>query len=757
MKEGFQMVIKSNADDTNSQLSSEGNGDNILPVDNHMLRQRLTNHRQSLLRIHSDISDRRSTRHVVPDELYPRDGTTFGGDAPPPRHGTQRSFRDWLLTLIPMCRWLHAYDWRNLLLTDILAGVTVSVMIIPQSMSYAKIAGLPVQYGLYSSFVPIYAYAMFGSSRQLAVGPVALVSLLLNTGLTRLLEKEGITPETHENYITIYTTLAMQTSFLVGLCYIVMGLLRIGFMTIFLSHAVVSGFTSGAAIIIALSQAKYILGYSIPSDKKLQLLLQNIFANIDQFNYKTFLLGTGCILTLVGLKHLATGVPRLKWTRAMGPLLVTLIGIILQVTVNLEAHGIPIVGHIPQGLPEFTAEIIFPLGFVEQLSLVVFNIVIIGFMESIAIAKQLANKHSYQVDSSLELVGLGMANLMSGLFSGFPVVGSFSRSAVNNDAGAMSGISGIVTATLVGFVLLLLTPVFESLPLAVLASIVISGVLSLVDLKEAMFLWRVHRMDFGVWTVAFLGTLFLGVEWGLGLSVIISLLIVIFESAYPHTSVLGRLPGTHQYHNVEQYPTAEQYNGIVMVRIDAPIYFANIQNVRETIERYYQRAQAELDSRGQKVRYIVIDMTPVSHMDTGALHTLSDMYMTYLNTLQIQLCLASPNPTVMNRLVVSGLADEIGRDHIFVSIQDAVEYCLVQLDELELQNPQPVVVVENGRDRAGLSTSESLPPRDVEKCVHAPPPLLGEEVPMGGGLHVFANAKGTYSKLSTTPQSIQES
>jgi sulfate transporter 4 len=192
-------------------------------------------------------------------------------------------------------------------------------------------------------------------------------------------------------------------------------------------------------------------------------LLKNIFANIEKFNWKTFLLGTGSILVLVGLKEFAARVPRFKWVRAIGPLFVTVVGIILQVAFDLEAHGIPIVGDIPKGLPSVTVDILFPLEYAKDMFVVVFTIVMIGFMESIAIAKKLANKHNYQVDSSLELVGLGMANLMSGLFSGYPVVGSFSRSAVNNEAGAKSGISGIVTATLVGFVLLFLTAVFESL------------------------------------------------------------------------------------------------------------------------------------------------------------------------------------------------------------------------------------------------------------------------------------------------------
>lgn len=243
-------------------------------------------------------------------------------------------------------------------------------------------------------------------------------------------------------------------------------------------------------------------------------------------------------------------------------------------------------------------------------------------------------------------------------------------------------------------------------PLAVLASIVISGVISLVDYPEAIYLWKVHKFDFGVWMFAFLGTLFLGVELGLGIAVGISLLLVIFESAYPHTSILGRLPGTHQYRNIKQYPRAERYDGIVMVRIDAPIYFANTQNVREKIQKYYERAQEGLTLReggnnrdqsqrsqhhgtGSKVKFIILEMSPVSHVDTSALHILAEMNANYKKTRHIQLCLANPNRAVMHRLVLSGLADEIGRDHIFVSLHDAVEHCLLEMDQSETTESRP--------------------------------------------------------------------
>jgi sulfate transporter 4 len=343
-------------------------------------------------------------------------------------------------------------------------------MIVPQSMSYAKLAGLPVEYGLYSAIVPVYAYAFFGTSRQLAVGPVALISLLLNTGLTIVMENSGRTPDNTANYDEIYGTLAIQTSFLVGICYILMGVFRLGFITILLSHAVVSGFTSAAAIIIGMTQLKYVLGYSIPSDKSLHKMLHNIFKDIDKFNWRTFILGTTCVAFLLGLKQIVKKYPKFHYIRALGPLIVTVVTILLQITVDLEDKGIGLVGAIPKGLPRFSGAEAVAIEDIGQLAVVVISIVVVGFMESIAIAKQLAGKHNYEIDSSKELIGLGAANLCAGLFSGYPLTGSFSRSAVNNEAGAKSGISACVTATLVGIVVLFLTPVFELLVSSVIHS-----------------------------------------------------------------------------------------------------------------------------------------------------------------------------------------------------------------------------------------------------------------------------------------------
>jgi sulfate transporter 4 len=340
----------------------------------------------------------------------------------------------------------------------LVAGITVGAMIIPQSMSYAKLAGLPVQYGLYSALVPVYAYSLFGSSRQLAVGPVALISLLLATGLGDLLPQGDLSDE---EYTQQYATLAIQVSFLTGLLYIGMGLLQLGFVTIFLSHAVVSGFTTGAAVIIGVSQLKYIFGYNVQRSDVLVGLLHNLFVNISQFNWKTFLMGSLSIITLVILKHIGKAYPKYKWVRAAGPLAVTVLTIIFTWAFNLEEWGIPVVGNIPQGFPQFTANLWTPISDFSGVMGVVISITIVGFMESIAIGKKLAAIHKYELDSSLELIGLGMANFMGAMFQSYPVTGSFSRSAVNNDTGAESGISGMVTATIVAMVLLFLTPVFE--------------------------------------------------------------------------------------------------------------------------------------------------------------------------------------------------------------------------------------------------------------------------------------------------------
>jgi len=374
----------------------------------------------------------------------------------------------------------------------------------------------------------------------------------------------------------------------------------------------------------------------------------------------------------MAMKSIGKTFPKLKWVRAIGPLTVTALSIALSWGFGLENYGIPVVGNIPSGFPSFTAGLWTPIPEFGSLMPTVMSMVVVGFMESIAIAKQLASKHKYELDSSTELIGLGFSNLLGSMFQSYPVTGSFSRSAVNNESGAKSGISGIITATLVMMVLLFLTKPFEKLPLAVLASIVISGVLGLLDYTEAIHLFHVHKFDFCVWVVSCLGTMFLGVEIGLTIAVAVSILLVIYESAYPHAAILGRLPGTTVYRNIKQYHEAERYHGIVMCRIDAPIYFANTQNVRDKLIKYEMMAE-------QPPKFMIVDLSPVSHIDTSAMHILEDLNNNYVNR-GIQLCLCNPNKIVMDYLRLSGLAEKIGSRYFFVRMHDAVLACMQELE-----------------------------------------------------------------------------
>jgi sulfate transporter 4 len=371
------------------------------------LRQRyVSRHRQVLEFIKTDAAESRP--HKVPSEEALEDPLPRRASAAAASLREKTNLSQWLE--LPMWSWLKTYDYRHWLLTDLVAGLTVGVMVIPQSMSYAKLAGLPVEFGLYSALVPVYAYALFGTSRQLAVGPVALISLMLSTGLGKILKDEYHSLELDSpEYKLQYQQLAIQTSFLVGVVYIAMGLCRLGFVTIFLSHAVISGFTTGAAVIIGMSQVKYLFDIKVTQSDHLYELVHSIALKLDEFNWKTFVFGSTSIAALVALKTIGKHYPRFKWVRAAGPITVTTVSIVLTVLLDLQDKGIPVVGHIPKGLPKLTVSEWTPIQYWSKLMVVVISISIVGFMESIAIAKQLASKHKYDIDASTELIGLGMA------------------------------------------------------------------------------------------------------------------------------------------------------------------------------------------------------------------------------------------------------------------------------------------------------------------------------------------------------------
>ncbi|ESR49353.1 hypothetical protein CICLE_v10030847mg [Citrus x clementina] len=463
-------------------------------------------------------------------------------------------------------------------------------------MSYAKLAGLQPIYGLYSGFVPIFVYAIFGSSRQLAIGPVALVSLLVSNVLG------GIADSSDE----LYTELAILLALMVGIFESIMGLLRLGWLIRFISHAVISGFTTASAIVIALSQAKYFLGYDVARSSKIVPLIKSIILGADKFSWPPFLVGSIILAILLIMKQLGKSRKYLRFLRAAGPLT----GVVLGTTIVKIYHppSITLVGDIPQGLPNFS----IPKSFECAMSLIPTAILITGvaILESVGIAKALAAKNGYELDSNQELFGLGVANILGSFFSAYPTTGSFSRSAVNHESGAKTGLSGVITGIIMACALLFMTPLFEHIPQCALAAIVVSAVMGLVDYDEAIFLWHVDKKDFLLWTITSITTLFLGIEIGVLVGVGASLAFVIHESANPHIAILGRLPGTTVYRNTQQYPEAYTYHGIVIVRIDAPIYFANISFIKDRLREY----EVDVDRstrRGpevERIYFVILEM-----------------------------------------------------------------------------------------------------------------------------------------------------
>ncbi|XP_050210633.1 sulfate transporter 4.1, chloroplastic-like isoform X2 [Mercurialis annua] len=514
-----------------------------------------------------------------------------------------------------------------------------------------------------TGFVPVFVYAIFGSSRQLATGPVALVSLLVSNVLSGIADPSD----------PLYTELAILLALMVGVLEGIMGLLRLGWLIRFISHSVISGFTTASAIVIALSQAKYFLGYDIVRSSKIVPLIKSIIAGADKFSWPPFVMGSIILATILFMKHLGKSRKQFKFLRAAGPLTAVVMG--TTFAKMFHPSSISLVGDIPQGLPSFS----IPKEFGHVKSLIPTAILITGvaILESVGIAKALAAKNGYELDSSQELFGLGLANICGSFFSAYPATGSFSRSAVSNESGAKTGLSGVITGIIICCSLLFLTPLFEYIPLCSLAAIVVSAVMGLVDYDEAIFLWHVDKKDFLLWTITSTTTLFLGIEIGVLLGVGVSLAFVIHESANPHIAVLGRLPGTTVYRNLQQYPEAYSYNGIVIVRVDAPIYFANISYIKERLREY----EVDVDKssrRGpevERIYFVILEMAPVTYVDSSAVQALKDLYHEYKSR-DIQIAISNPNREVLLSLMKAGLIDLIGKEWYFVRVHDAVQVCL---------------------------------------------------------------------------------
>lgn len=547
---------------------------------------------------------------------------------------------------LPAFAWLRGYR-RDNLSGDISAGLTVAVMLIPQGMAYAMLAGLPPAIGLYASIVPLLVYALFGTSRQLAVGPVAIVSLMTAAGVGAIANGD----------MTTYIALAVLLALMVGVIQLGMGIAKFGFLVTFLSHPVISGFTSAAALIIGFSQLKHLLGLDLPRSHHIHEIILNALGQWNDTHVITLVIGMLSIAVLLLLK---------RW-KPMFPSALVVVGVSTLAVWGLDLHqlGVKIVGEVPAGLPSPQLPNL-DMAMISSLLPTAIAISMISFMESISVAKALARRNKYDVSPDQELVALGMANIVGSLFKSYPVTGGFSRTAVNGQAGAKTPLASIITAVVIAIALMFFTPLFYFLPKAVLAAIIFTAVFGLIDWHEVKHLYKVKRADLLMLLVTFFATLSLGIEQGILLGVGLSLVWFVVKTTRPYTAVLGRVPGTEAYRNVKHYPDAELEDGVLILRVDAQFYFGNANYLKDMINE--QLAKAD-----KPVKSIVIEAASVNQLDASADSVLHEIVES-LKSRNIDLYFANVKSKVMDVMQKSGFNQLLGNDHFFLDLHGAVKY-----------------------------------------------------------------------------------
>lgn len=572
----------------------------------------------------------------------------------------RRAEKSSLSRFLPFLDWLVHYRRANLV-GDLMAGIIVAIMLVPQGMAYALLAGLPPQVGLYASIAPLVIYGLLGTSRTLAVGPVAIVSLLVVSGVSPLAEPGSA------GYIQLVLTLAL----LVGLIQAVMGLVRLGFLVNFLSHPVLSGFTSAAAIVIGFSQLKHLLGVSIPQTEQLYELLLHLAQRLGESNPVTVSIGLGSVGVLLYFKY-GLGKQLKRWgvserlivplTRS-APLVVVLLGTGLVWALDLhEQTNVKIVAEVPAGLPGLTLPLLDPQ--VWQLLLpTALAISFVGYMESISVAKSLASKRRQKIDADQELIALGAANLGATLTGGYPVTGGFSRSVVNFSAGANTGLASLITAALMALTVIFLTPLFYFLPQAVLAAIIIVAVAGLIDLVTFRHVWHYNKADAASLIVTFLTVLALGVEVGIGVGVAVTILLFLWRTSRPHVAVVGRLGQSETYRNILRHPV-KTCPHVVAIRVDESLYFANTKFLEDCV--------LGLMAERPEVKHLVLSGIAINFIDASALETLEAL-VEELRSAGVEFHLAEIKGPVMDRLKAIGFVDKIGPAHIHLSTHDAMQ------------------------------------------------------------------------------------
>lgn len=558
------------------------------------------------------------------------------------------------MQLLP--KWLTHYQ-KTKLPGDLTAGLIVTVMLIPQSLAYAMLAGLPPEVGLYASVLPLVAYALLGSSMTLAVGPVAVASLMTASALQPLAQAGT------EQYIVLAAILA----FLSGLMLLAFGLLRLGFLANFLSHPVISGFISGSAILITVSQLKHLFGLTTNAENVFEEVYQ-LITQLPHANPTTAVLGLATLAFLFfsrtylgkGLQKLGLASKTASLLARLAPMAAVIVSIVAAAQWNLATEaGVTIVGDVPAGLPSL--DVLLPN--TEQLAalwLPALLISLIGFVESVSVAQSLALKRQERIQPNRELLGLGAANMASALSGGYPVTGGFSRSVVNFAAGANTPLAGVISAVLMAIVIAGLTEVFYHLPQAVLSATIVVAVTTLVDVSTLKAAWRYDRADALSLLATLAGVLLLGVEAGVLIGVALSLAVLVWRSSHPHIAIVGRVPGTEHFRNVQRHKV-ETLPNLLALRVDESLFFANASLVQSHIEACV--------AAQPKVEYVLLLCPAVNQIDSTALEALTQLQAS-LSAKGIRFMLAEVKGPVMDRLQGTHLGQAL-EGLIFLSAHDA--------------------------------------------------------------------------------------
>lgn len=563
-------------------------------------------------------------------------------------------------------RWLRNYDvdrFRG----DLFAGLTVGVMVIPQSMAYAMLAGVPPIYGLYASLVPLLIYGLLGTSRHLAVGLDATNCVIVMAGVSAI-----ATPESQE-----FIGLAIMLAVITGVFHLIMGTLRMGFLVNFLSRPVVAGFMSAVPWIIAGSQLGNLLGLDLSNTQYVYILLWETAEQIGQVHFPTLIMGVLGIAALVGLERWKPAAP--------SGLIVVSTGIAVTWFFGLDEMGVEIIGDIPEGLPPVEIPG-FEFDKVQDLLPTALTMALIQFMAVMSLGKIFAKKHGYSISPNREFFAIGGANLIGSFFQSIPVSGSFSRSATNEHAGARTPMSNIITASLIAVTLLFLTSLFEYLPIPLLAAEIVVAAIGLVDIPEMRYLLKTKRRDGLVALLTFGVTLIVGIQEGLLTGVAASIIAILYRLSRPNVAELGHMPGTTDFRSLERNPDAETIEGIFILRVDASFSFANADLIKEQL--------LEASDEGEKTNALIVDASGVNDLDTTSAEMLADV-MNDLAERDVEMYIAGAKGHVRDTIRRAGLHVEIGRDHFLPTPDLAVQAILTEWGE-EQRYDQHEAHDENG-------------------------------------------------------------